>query len=209
MMFTDRDDAARRLAARLAHYRGQNPLILAIPRGAVPMGAVLADELEGELDVILSHKLRAPQQPELAIGAIGEDGRMYLNPRAVSVFLNISEAYLERERDYQLALLRERRRALGLPPADPAGRIVIVVDDGVATGATMKLALLSLGERAPRRLICAVPVGPPETISELEDLAGEVVCLHVAPDFMSVGQYYHRFTQVSDAEVTATLQRRT
>ncbi len=204
-MFRDRAEAAQRLAERLVPYRGQDPLILAIPRGAVPMGAVLAEELGGELDIVLTHKLRAPHEPELAIGAVNEEGALYINQRAVDM-LEVSRDYLEAEKAEQLAALKERRRVLGVPPADPAGRVVIVVDDGIATGATMKLALRGLRARGPRRLVCAVPVGPPETVAELEELADEVVCLEQPVHFMAIGQFYERFEQVSDAEVAAILK---
>lgn len=205
-IFRDREDAARRLAARLGHYRGQNPLILAIPRGAVPMGEILARELEGELDVVLTHKLRAENQPELAIGAINEDGSVYINQHLV-MSLGISDAYIEAEKEHQLEALRERRRRLGTLPADPAGRVVIVVDDGIATGATMRMALRGLKARRPRRLIAAIPVGPPESVAELEDIAHEVVCLETPSLFWAIGQFYERFEQVGDEEVAAILQK--
>lgn len=204
-MFADRLEAARRLAKRLGHYRGKDPLILAIPRGAVPMGQILARELGGELDVVLTHKLRAPAQPELAIGAVAEDGAVYLNPSIV-MSLGVSGAYIDAERDYQLEQLRERRRRLGRKPANPEGRVVIVVDDGIATGATMRIALRELRTKRPERLVAAIPVGPPEAVAELAGLADEVVCLATPSHFMAIGQFYEHFPQVSDEEVAAILQ---
>jgi predicted phosphoribosyltransferase len=204
-MFRDRADAARRLAARLTRYRDRNPLILAIPRGAVPMGRILADELGGELDVVLTHKLGAPHQPELAIGSVSEEGALYLN-RPLIASLGVSEGYIEAEKGRQLAVLRERRRALGREPADPAARVVIVVDDGIATGATMRLALEGVGDRGPERLVAAVPVGPPDAVAELAELADEVVCLATPEYFVAIGQFYDVFDQVSDEEVAAILR---
>jgi putative phosphoribosyl transferase len=139
-MFRDRDEAATRLAERLKAYRGKNPLILAIPRGAVPMGKIIADKLEGELDVVLVRKLRAPHQPELAIGSVNEGGWTYLADFAE--LYGGSADYLESEKRAQMETIRQRRAQYTpiRPPIDPAGRIVIVIDDGLATGATMVCA---------------------------------------------------------------------
>jgi predicted phosphoribosyltransferase len=152
MLFRNREEAARLLVGKLSRYRGQNPLVLGVPRGAVPMARLIADGLEGEVDVVLVHKLRAPEQPELAIGAIDETGRSHLSAYAQQLDLG---DYIEVEKTTQLAELR-RRRALytGVrPPVDPAGRIVIVVDDGIATGSSMLAALRCIRARHPRRLV--------------------------------------------------------
>jgi predicted phosphoribosyltransferase len=207
-MFRDRAEAAERLAERLQAYAGQNPLVLAIPRGAVPMARRIAEALGGEVDVVLVRKIGAPTNPELAVGAVDESGTMYVADFAAKV--GASAAYLETEKRAQLAVLRLRRSSYTpvRPPSDPAGRIVIVVDDGLATGATMIAALQALRARRPGRLICAVPVSPPETLRRIEPLADEVVCLEAPEPFMAVGQFYREFPQVEDAEVIAILAGR-
>ncbi|WP_042421632.1 phosphoribosyltransferase [Comamonas granuli] len=204
-MFQDRSDAARRLAASLQACAGQKPLVLAIPRGAVPMGRIIAQQLGGELDVVLVRKLHAPFQPELAVGAVDESGWTYTVPQAERV--GADAAYLAQETRTQMQALRARR-ALYRPvrtPIDPAGRTVIVVDDGLATGATMVAALHGLRARHPARLICAVPVASREALALVRPLADEVVCLEVPPDFAAVGQFYRDFAQVEDSEVVRLL----
>lgn len=205
MTFTDRAEAAEALALRLSNYRGRNPLILAIPRGAVPMGQIIAQRLGGELDIVLVRKLSAPFDPEYAIGAIDETGWVYMNdPNHEEGAANTS---LAREKSRQLALLKERR-ALYTPlrhPVDPAGRIVIVVDDGLATGASMIAALHAVRARKPDELVCAVPVGAPESLATVSRFADKVVCLHAPPNFFAVGQFYRHFPQVEDEEVARIL----
>jgi predicted phosphoribosyltransferase len=206
-VFASRADAARRLAAALARFHGRNPLVLAIPRGAVEMGRVLADALGGELDVVLVRKLRAPDSPEFAVGAIDETGWSYVADHAASA--GADAAYLAREAREQLELLR-RRRALYTParaPIDPAGRIAIVVDDGLATGATMIAALHAVRAKRPERLVCAVPVAAPDSLERVRSHADEVVCLEAPEAFLAVGQFYRAFDQVEDAEVVELLSR--
>ena len=205
-MFHNRRDAAIRLAERLKDYKGRNPLILAIPRGAVPMAKIIAEALQGDFDVVLVRKLRAPWNPEFAIGSVDESGWTYIADYAAEA--GADKAYIEGEKQAQLALMRERRRQYTpvRPPADPAGRIVIVIDDGLATGATMISALHGLRESQPQKLICAVPVAPPETLSKIAALADEIVCLEAPADFSAVGQFYAHFPQVEDDEVVRVLQ---
>lgn len=205
-MFTDRTQAAIQLAAELIGYRGKNPLILAIPRGAVPMGAIIAEKLHGELDVVLVRKLLAPYQSELAIGSVNEDGWTY-HADFAEIYSG-SAHYLAAEKQRQMETIRQRRRQYTpiRPPIDPAGRIVIVVDDGLATGATMISALNGLRLSKPARLVCAVPVAPPDTLRKVADLADEVVCLEAPAHFQAVGQFYQYFPQVDDEEVIEILR---
>jgi predicted phosphoribosyltransferase len=206
MMFHDRNEAAILLAEQLKDYKGKTPLILAIPRGAVPMAKIIADKLDGEFDVVLVRKLRAPDYPELAIGSIDESGWTYIADHAASVGA-VSE-YIEAERQQQMATIKQRRAQYTpvRPPIDPAGRIVIVIDDGLATGATMISALHGLRSRKPARLICAIPVSPPETLRKIQPLADQVVCLDTPDNFRAVGQFYVDFPQVEDEEVIKVLQ---
>lgn len=205
-MFHDRKDAAIRLAEKLKDYKGRNPLILAIPRGAVPMAKIIAEQLQGDFDVVLVRKLRAPWNPEFAIGSVDESGWTYIADYAAEA--GADHVYIEGEKQAQLAVIRERRRQYTpvRPPADPAGRIVIVIDDGLATGATMISALHGLRNCQPQKLICAVPVAPPETLKKIVSLADEVVCLEAPPDFNAVGQFYAHFPQVEDEEVIRILR---
>jgi predicted phosphoribosyltransferase len=207
VMFASRTDAARRLAEPLGRYRGKNPLVLAIPRGAVEMGRVLADALGGELDVVLVRKLRSPTSAEFAIGAIDETGWAYVAPYAARY--GADSAYLEREQRTQLETLRRRRAEYtpARPPIDPRDRIVIVVDDGLATGATMLAALHAARAKVPARLVCAVPVAAPDSLALVRPHCDEVVCLEAPPEFYAVGQFYREFRQVEDEEVVALLAR--
>jgi predicted phosphoribosyltransferase len=206
-LFASRFDAGRRLAKALAAYRGREPLVLAIPRGAVEMGAVLARELEGELDVVLVKKLRAPGNPELAVGAVDETGWTYVAPHAG--LSGAGAEYLAHEKSIEMQLLRERRAQYtpARAPADPARRIAIVVDDGIATGASMIAALHSVRARKPARLVCAVPVASAESLEQVRPYADELVCLETPANFQAVGQFYRDFRQVEDQDVVALLAR--
>lgn len=205
MIFADRVAAAEQLAEALAEYRGRQPLILAIPRGAVPMAQVIAARLEGEMDVVLVRKLRAPGNPEFAIGSVDESGWVYLADYAAAA--GADEAYIKDETAAQLETIRRRRSQYTpvRPPHDPAGRIVIVIDDGLATGSTMIAALHALRAKKPAELICAVPVAPPDTLKKIRSNADRIVCLSAPLNFQAVGQFYMDFPQVTDEEVIAIL----
>ena len=203
-MFRDRLDAAEQLARRLGNLRGSRPLILAIPRGGVPMGRVVADALDGDLDVVLVRKIPAPGNAEYAIGAVAEDGTRY---QAESAAARFGAEYVDRAAATQQEKLRERRARYTpvRPPIDPAGRIVVVVDDGSATGATMEAALQVVRRQAPKRLIAALGAAPPEVVRRLGKVSDEVICLEASADFFAVGQFFADFRQVDDEEVISLL----
>jgi predicted phosphoribosyltransferase len=206
-MFRNREDAARQLAQRLKGRELHDPLVLAIPRGGVVTGAVLARELGADLDVVLSRKLRAPGQPELAVGAVTEDGRVYLNHHA-QAFLDLMEDHLAKERRYQLGEIARRKKLFrgARPPAPVAGRSVIVTDDGIATGSTMIAALREVQAQGPREVIVAVPVASPDRLEEVRRWCDDVVCLLRPEDFWAIGQFYQDFTPVEDDEVVKLLR---
>ena len=207
-MFRNREDAARQLAEKLKDRELHDPVVLAIPRGGVVTGAVLARELGADLDVILSRKLRAPGQPELAVGAVTEDGRVYLNHHG-QAFLDLMEDHLGKERRYQLGEIARRKKLLrgARPPAPVAGRSVIVTDDGIATGSTMIAALQAVKTQHPREVIVAVPVASPDRLEEVRRWCDDVVCLLAPEQFWAIGQFYEDFTQVEDEQVVELLRQ--
>jgi predicted phosphoribosyltransferase len=205
MSFKDRDEAATLLAKRLSAYKGQNPLVLGVPRGAVPMARIVADALGGELDVVLVRKLRAPGQPELAIGAVDEAGSVLKGP-----YFNIAdEEYVREEIRNQQEILRARREMYtrAQKAIDPAGRIVIIVDDGIATGSSMMAAIRSVRARKPRKIIVAIGVAPDQSLERMRVEADEVVCLETPADFYAVGQFFLDFSEVTDEMVVTALSR--
>jgi len=206
-MFKNREDAALQLAERLKTLALNDPLVLGIPRGGVVTAAVLARELGAELDVVLSRKLRAPYQPELAIGAVGEDGEVYLNDFAREV-PGVTDAYIRTEQDHQVAEIARRSKLFRAvkPAADVTGRSVIVTDDGIATGSTMLAALHVLAAQKPREVIVAVPVAPPDAIEKFRPRCSRIECLLTPEDFAAISQFYHDFQQVEDAEAVRLLR---
>jgi putative phosphoribosyl transferase len=206
VLFENRTDAAEQLAKALEQYKGDDPLILGIPRGAVPMARIIAERLNGDTDVVLVRKLRAPGKPEYAIGSVDESGWAYVTADAAAA--GADEVYIASEKAMQLETIRARRAAYTAhrDSIDPRGRVVIVVDDGLATGSTMVAALHALRAAQPLRLICAVPVAPAETVERIRAYCDEVVCLDTPAQFYAVGQFYRDFPQVSDEEVIDLLR---
>ncbi|GAA4465247.1 phosphoribosyltransferase family protein [Novipirellula rosea] len=207
-MFHDRDDAGRQLTAALSTMELLDPLVLGIPRGGMITAAVIADAIDAELDVVLAHKLRSPLQPELAFGALGEDGRVYLNPLARDIH-GLTEDYLEDERKIQLHEIQRRQNLFRSdhPAAKIAGRSVILTDDGVATGSTMFAAIEVVKAQQPHELIVAVPVTPPTTLGRLQQQCDRVVFLSAPADFIAVAQFYESFLPISDQQVVDLLNR--
>ena len=208
MRFRDREHAAYLLAERLrAAYGNKHPLVLGVPRGAIPMVKIIAAELGGELDVVLVHKLGHPDQPELAIGAIDESGNTILSDWGAE----LDPEYIEEEKRRQLATLRNRR-ARYTPhraPINPEARTVIVVDDGIATGSTMLAALRAVRGKNPKKLIGAVAVASPNAARAMLHECDAMVCLHLPADFSAVGEFFDDFTQVSDEDVIKALRNET
>lgn len=208
--FHDRHDAGRRLAAELKARNLADPIVLALPRGGVPVGYEVAHALQAPLDVLLVRKLGAPGYEEFGIGAIvdGSQPQIVLNSEAIEM-LHVPPTYVAQERDRQLAEI-ERRRHLycGAPAAvDVQGRTVIVVDDGIATGGTVLVALHAVRRASPRHVVLAVPVAPPDAIARLAMEVDDVVCLAAPAEFRAVGSYYEDFTQTSDQQVIELLAK--
>ena len=208
MKFANRYDAGQQLALQLQHLRNHQPVVLALPRGGVPVAAVVAEALNAPLDVIVVRKIGAPLQSELAIGAVTDGGRpsYVLNDDVVRT-LGIDERFLEQavQREHAEVCRRQALYRSGRAPIEVGDRTAIVVDDGIATGATVRAALRSLRERSPQRLVLAVPVGPQEVAQELRRDVDELVWLHSPERFGAVGQFYSDFAQVSDDEVIRVL----
>ena len=210
MPFKDRSDAGRRLAKALIRYKDQQPVILALPRGGVPVAAEVAAMLKAPLDLILVRKVGVPFQPELAMGAVVDGGSpLVVRNEDVIRLAGIAEQEFKAVCDDELAEIERRRQRYlgGRVRINVGGQTAIVIDDGVATGATTRAALRATRMRDPKRLVLAVPVAPSEAIAELRSEADDVICLEDHELFGAIGFYYANFRQVSDDEVIALLKR--
>ena len=207
-MFANRDEAGRQLARQLLMMRDQAPVVLALPRGGVPVAARVAEALNAPLDLMLVRKIGVPGHRELAVGAIaGTDGQTMVTNPAVAAMAGLTEHDIDRLADAERAELR-RRQALylnGRAPLALAGRTVILVDDGIATGATAKAALLAIRKAAPKRIVLAVPVASGDAVADLRPFADDILCLAIPPMFYAVGAQYRDFPQIGDTEVIETL----
>jgi putative phosphoribosyl transferase len=210
MKFADRAAAGRQLATKLAHLRDWQPVVLALPRGGVAVGFEIAQSLDAPLDVVLVRKIGVPWQPELALGAVtdGASPETFID-QDLAKALDIPENYVQEETARQLEEIERRRKTYcaGRPPVNVTGRTAIVVDDGIATGATMRVALGAVRRRNPAHLVLAVPIAPPETIAEFRKEADETICLETPDMLGAIGFYYRDFHQMSDDEVTDLLAR--
>lgn len=208
MIFKNRKQAGEQLARRLVKYKGKKTVVLAIPRGGVVVGAEVARVLGCPLDVIVTRKIGAPGNPEFAIGAIGPYDQIFLNQEIIARY-NIPKEYLNAEIGRQGLEMERRERAYreSRQPLGLKGKTVILVDDGIATGANVRVAVKSVKCQRPKKLILAVPVGPKETIEELKEEVDELVCLSTPSDFYAVGQFYQEFGQTSDEEVIEILRK--
>jgi len=209
-MFVDRMDAGEALAGKLLHLKGKDPAVFALARGGVPVGFEIAVALAAPLDAILVRKIGAPYHEELAIGAIADapEPELVLNSSIIEQ-LDIPQHYIARIKDRELAEIARRRKLYfgDRPRLDPKGKTAIVVDDGIATGATMRAALRAVRRQGPARLVLAVPVAPPDAIAELRAEIDEAVCLYQPEWLGAIGMFYQDFRQVSDAEVIDLLER--
>ncbi len=206
-LFKNREEAARFLCGRLESYRGLNPLVLAIPRGGAPMGRILAEGLGGELDLALVHKIRAPGNPEYAIGAVGEGGLFYGPPYPQHLW--IAKRYLDSEIQRQVWALELRRRFYtpGRSAISAANRVVLLVDDGMATGSTMLAVVREVERQRPAKVVVVAAVAPPEAVECLKQEADQVEVLGTWADFNAIHDFFTDFRQVSDGEVAELFRK--
>ena len=206
MIFSDRFEAGELLALRLQEYANDpDTIVIALPRGGVPVGYVIAKQLRLPLDIFFVKKIPSPYNPEAAIGAVSESAQEYINERA-AMMLNVSRHYIEEQKEKILQKVAQKRALYNKPRLDVKGKRVILVDDGVATGASMYLAAKALRDEGAKEIIIAVPVAPPDSLALLKEVADRVVVVDVPADFMAVGQFYRDFHQLEDAEVMELLQ---
>jgi putative phosphoribosyl transferase len=206
-MFRDRVHAGRLLTDVLQELRGQKTVILGIPRGGMVIAREMARGLDADLDLVLSRKLRTPGQQELAMGSLSEDGNIFLNDLVVRE-LGITSRYIEQEKEFQMTEIKRRRQLFRkvLPKTQLNGRVVVVTDDGIATGATMQAALWAVRQEKPCTLVVAVPVATAEALEKVSQSADKAICLRQPSNFLAVGQFYERFAQVEDGNVLKIME---
>jgi putative phosphoribosyl transferase len=206
VVFSDRVDAGKRLAAELKDFSAKNGVVLAIPRGGVVVGYEIAKALNLPLDIVIPRKIGAPENPELAIGAVAEDGTAILDNQLIK-YLGVSQEYVNIEIEHQKQEIQRRLKLYRQDVSYPnlKGLDVIVVDDGIATGSTMKATLASVKNRGANSITVAIPVGPHSTIEELMKMADRVVCLYTPEYFQAIGEFYNDFSQTSDEAVIKLL----
>lgn len=205
--FQNRSQAGILLAKELADLRDQKAVVLGIPRGGIVVAQSLAQEIQADLDIVISRKLGAPGQSELAMGALAENGEIYLNQYVLDE-LSVSDSDIEREKELQMEEIKRRSRLIrGVLPRMPlAKRLVVLTDDGVATGSTMQAAIWAVRREKPQKLIAAIPVASEEAVSRLAADVDELVCLRMPSNFFAVGQFFLQFSQVTDEEVLEILK---
>lgn len=208
MTFTDRTDAGQQLGEELVDQDVDGDIVLAIPRGGLPLGRAVADALDLPLDIVVAQKMGAPHNPEYAIGAVASDGSVWRNEEAISS-LDVDETYLEEQREETADAAREKaeRYRSDQGPPELSERIVIIVDDGIATGATARACIERVDSAGASHIILAVPVSSPRTLDELRPTVDEIVCLETPSQFRAVGQFYERFEQVDDEQAMSYLDR--
>ena len=206
--FIGRAEAGELIALELERFRNKKAVVLGIPRGGVIVAGQIAQSLNIDLDVILSHKLGAPANPELAIGAVCEDGTIFIDKR-LARYVGADEGYIEQEKSRQLQEIARKVQSYRkiIPKIGLKQRLVIVTDDGVATGATMRAALWAIREEKPEKIIMALPVGPKDTVTQLSEAADETVCLKTPPSFEALSRFYKNFGQVEDEELMKILKQ--
>jgi predicted phosphoribosyltransferase len=205
-MFTDRTDAGRKLADVLDDHDIEADIVLAVPRGGLPVGRIVADSLGVHLDIVAARKIGAPWNPELAVGAVASDGTVWLNESMLGD-LDVQDVYVDEqiETEREAAQAKVERYRGDRPPLDLDGKTVVVVDDGIATGATTTACIRQVRNAGAEHIVLAVPVAPPDTVERLLGEADEVICVETPPHFRAVGQFYESFEQVSDDQARTYL----
>jgi putative phosphoribosyl transferase len=205
--FSDRQAAGMLLAAQLLSYRDSSPVVLGIPRGGAIIAVEIARVLKAGLDIVLAHKLGAPHNSELAIGSVCEDGTLFIE-KEIAIYAGADNRYIQQEKKRQLREIGRKVKLYRkiLPRISLAERVVIITDDGVATGATMQAAFWAVRNEKPKKIVLALPVGPVETITRLAGATDETVCLKTPPYFHAIGQFYEQFPQVEDEELLEVLE---